>query len=407
MSEWLRLFDDHVAVQPPLSEEQLLHLPGKRGVALLAGGDDGQTPILLLTAADIRQRLRGRLESPREDHRTRRADLREITTAVYWKRAYSHFQADLQFLRLAAAIWPDRYEQLAGCKPAVFVHVDPLEPRPRWVRTQEVFASAGRYIGSFPSSAAADRFIESIQDAFDLCRLYRCLMQAPDSSGCSYAQMGRCVGVCNGAMSLEDYRRLVARSAEFAEGRRDEKRLDLQTRMKAAADQLQFEKAAGLKARLHRLADFDKADYQWAAPAEAFRFIIIQAGPTARQAQSFLADRGRIEEGPAIPWPLEETILQSLLDQMRRWFADRAAFDPFGRWVMGLVSHYLRCSPQRRGVMVRWRDDLSAAELAGAIHSAAGDLRLGKRKGAGPPAAKEGEALPPDKNYNKPQPPEA
>ena len=56
------MFDAALEVGPGFGDPQLGAIPAKRGVLALLG--DGDQPILLLTAADIRSRLRSRLSEP-------------------------------------------------------------------------------------------------------------------------------------------------------------------------------------------------------------------------------------------------------------------------------------------------------------------------------------------------------
>ena len=75
-----RFFDGVCQVQPPVAEEQLAVIPPKRGVALLLA--QGGRPIVLLPAADLRSRVRLRLQEPLSDQRTKTADLREGVNTV-------------------------------------------------------------------------------------------------------------------------------------------------------------------------------------------------------------------------------------------------------------------------------------------------------------------------------------
>ena len=62
--------------------------------------------------------------------------------------------------------------------------------------------------------------------------------------------MGRCLGPCIGAVSQEEYRAMIEGLIRFLEGRSDEVVADLERRMRAAADALDFERAARLRDQL-------------------------------------------------------------------------------------------------------------------------------------------------------------
>jgi excinuclease ABC subunit C len=386
MAHWIDQFDRRLDLHPPLDDEQLARVPAKRGAVLLLAERD--EPIVLITGADIRARLRTRLRPPQDDAPRKTADLRRVTRAVAWKLADSHFETDLRFFELARAIWPSRYTSLLGWKPAWFVHADPSADFPHFAATRRVFADAGRYVGPFPGERAANRFIAALQDAFDLCRDLRCLRRAPNAEPCAYGQMRRCLLPCDGTISMDEYRRVVARAADFAAGRRAGLREGLESQMKAAAERLDFERAAAAKARLKRLDELDSPELARARPAEAFRFVLVQRGG-ARQAKVFLADRGRVAEAAPLAYPLERGELGSRLSAMARLVADGGEVGEAERWRMGLVARYLFSSTSRRGVIVRWGVGLSAAALEAAIEGGrkALGLRQPRRKGSGGGAA--------------------
>jgi len=372
--DWTGRFDGHLEVQPPLGDEQLAQIPARRGVMALLG-PGGQT-VLLTTAADIRSRLAHRLRERPDDERRKTADLREVTRQILWKLATSHFEADLYFLELAEAIMPRRYPSLLAWGGAWFVRVDPAAEVPHFVRTRAVLGAAGVHVGPFAGARQADRFIDALQDAFDLCRDVRCLRQAPHGQRCTYAQMGRCRSPCDGSISMEEYRQMVSRAAEFACGRRGARRRELAGRMRAAAKRLAFEEAAGLKKRLARLAELDSPAWRHVAPLAEFRFVLVQRGGRSRQVKVFLADLGRIVQAKPLSYPLRKRQLDGVLRAMRGHLSNPAPHEAAERWRLALVAHYLYAGEARSGLILRWREGLDAEALAEAIESSAERLGL-------------------------------
>ena len=379
------MLDGELAVTPPLDEAQLKRIPRRRGVVLLSA--DSQ-PILLMTAADIRARIRTRLDQPPDDARKKSADLREVTTRISWKLAASAFEADLCLLELAGALWPGRLADFVPWKAPWFVHVDLSERFPyfvcgrppacrRWAGPQ---VGSGRSIGPFFRKRDAGRFISAVEDAFDLCRDYRRLRRSPRGQPCSYGQMNRCLCPCDGTISPADYARAVERAADFAAGDRQALRGRLRAEMQAAADRLDFERAGSLKARLGRLGELGRRAYAHARAIGEFRFVVVQRGRGRKQVRAFLVDRGAIGAWAALNYPPDEERLEAFLRDARLYMDFPRAID--GAWPlrMGLVSGYLFSGPKRRGLIVRWRGDLSAAELAGRIRGGAGMPGLGADK---------------------------
>ena len=374
MPEWTQRFDGQWEIVSPLSDEQIARIPGKRGVALLAG--EGDRPIQLLPAANLRARVRNRLRRGETDKRSKTPDLLQVTRKVFWKLASGHFETDLLFFDLSSTIWPKSYTRLLAWKPGWFLSVDLQEAYPHFVRTREVFESSGRYFGPFPDARSAERFIKLLEDAFALCRDAQCLAKAPHGQPCTYGQMGKCLSPCDGTIGAPQYGRVVAEAAAFAAGRHEALRQRLTESMTAAADELKFEFADSLKAKINRLREFDRPAYAYVGPAEEFRFLSIHPGTNSQEAKIFLADRGRVEGPYPAAYPPEPPQLARVLEQMRALAGADRGFQQRERWRMGLVVRYLFSGEARRGLMLPWREGMTADALAEAIESGAGVLRL-------------------------------
>jgi len=374
---WARGFDGEAPVRAPLSADDLAAIPAQRGVLLLEA--DGGAPVLLTTAADIRARMRGRLAPPDDAPRRRTADLREVARRIRWKRTFSHFETDWQFLELARRIYPKTYPDLLSIQPAWFVHADPDAACPSVGRTREVFGDPGRYLGPFPDGRSAQRFVEALQEVFDLCRHESILRRAPRGRACVYAQMGRCGAPCDGSEPMAAYRARVAQACRCAAGDRRTIRGRLQVEMRRCAESRRYERAAAFRSRLERLGELDKDAYRHVADAEDFRFVLIQPGPNRQTARTFLADRGAIRAGPDLAYPVSPKHAERLAGRMRTPASGPRRVGVLQRRRMGLVAHYLYVSAERRGLIVRAGGDLTGEALAEQI--AAGADRLGLRPG--------------------------
>jgi excinuclease UvrABC nuclease subunit len=366
-------------VRPPVSDDDLAALPAKRGIVVLLA--EGDRPILLLPAADMRRRTANRLRDPDQQELSRQPDLHNIVRRIAWKRSHSHFQTDLDYLDLARVMWPDEYAGMLAWKPAWFVHVDLEQDYPCFTRTRDVFGKRGRYLGPFPDGRSAGSFIDALQDAFDLCRDIKCLRSSPHGRQCSYGQMGRCLSPCDGSISAGAYRQAVAEVCAFAVTKDSSPIVRrLEDRMRESARELQFEKAAADKLRLERLKQFDDARFARVRPAEEFRFLMIEHGPKPRELCTFFVELGAVEHGPVLKYPPEPQFLEDLL-RLRGSFSPGPFGDAgFMRRRMGLVSHYLFSPPRRGGIIIRYHDGLSAQDLAAAIESAAEEMKLPQPK---------------------------
>ena len=111
--------------------------------------------------------------------------------------------------------------------------------------------------------------------------------------------------------------------------------------------------------------------------------MIVQRGQNRQQAVVFLADRGRIVEGPTLGYPLVEKQLWAVLAQMSALADSPPQPDPLAKWRLALISHYIYYSQARRGLIIRWSEGMDASELSRAIESATDQLalRVPKRRG--------------------------
>ena len=104
------------------------------------------------------------------------------------------------------------------------------------------------YIGPYTSSFAAREMAESAQDAF---LLPRCSRRFPQDLGkgrpCLNAHIGKCMGVCSGRISCEEYNRAVKGAIHLIRYGKKDIIKTLTKRMEEASERLEFETAALLR----------------------------------------------------------------------------------------------------------------------------------------------------------------
>lgn len=374
MSDWHGNFEGRLDLQPPVTDEQLAELPARRGVGLMTTADD--EPILLLPAADLRRRMANRLRDPSDEGSPKKLpDLRSVTGRVYWILAGSAFETDLLYYEMARILWPAEHTRLLAFKPAWFVHVDPAAERPRFRRTRDLYDQPGVYLGPMPTGKAAQAFVEALQDGFRLCRDARCLAQAPDAAPCTYAQLDRCLRVCDGTVSFDEYRQAVAEAARYAAGDRRPMRDRLSSEMSRAAGELAFERAGRIKTRLERLAELDGPAYADVRRGEDLRYLLLQSSGSRKRATVFLCDRGVILRGEPLEMPATEDALNRCLQWSRSIDTGPPQDQPARRWRIGLVASYLHSGRKRQGLILP-TGSLSAERLAEGIEQAADVLNV-------------------------------
>jgi hypothetical protein len=304
----------------------LRQLPARWAVATLC--DEAGRPIQLVCWKNLRRTLRGRVD--------------DKPARVRWRRVDSDFEADWVYLHCARRLWPQTWPAIVPWIQTWFVHVDPEDEFPRYVKTTQLMRT-GRTIGPFPDKHAAARFIELVEDAFDLCRYHHILTQGPNGRACPYKEMGKCPAPCDGSISMQQYHRLIDISLD---GICEPKALIAEhtERMESAAGELRFETAARIKMFVAQISEFGKKAYRHARPMEEFSFVSLQPGPRQGQVKIFLIRLGYVEPVACL---LGEP-LGDLLDLMRG--TEAAAPRREG---IGLVARHLFAPKATGGEFIR------------------------------------------------------
>ena len=110
-----------------------------------------------------------------------------------------------------------------------------------------------RYFGPYPNAWAVKQTIQLVQKVFRL-RTCEDTVYAHRTRPCLLYQIQRCTAPCVGFVSAEDYARDVFDAERFLLGDADAVVHDLQAKMMAWAEALEFEKAAELRNRISALS---------------------------------------------------------------------------------------------------------------------------------------------------------
>jgi excinuclease ABC subunit C len=111
----------------------------------------------------------------------------------------------------------------------------------------------GDYFGPFASAWAVNRTLNTLQKAF-LLRSCSDSVYESRTRPCMLHQIRRCAAPCVGLVSLEDYGALVEQAEAFLRGKSRAVMATMSADMQAAADDLEYERAARLRDRIRALA---------------------------------------------------------------------------------------------------------------------------------------------------------
>lgn len=280
-------YEHHLQIPPESDLESVLRqLPARWGVYLMQ--DQDHRPVQLLAVRNLRASVKRRLSSSSpETGPGRRIDYRSVVHYLQYRRVDSSLECDLIYLQAAREAFADSYRQLLRLRPVWFMHIDPESDFPRWVYREDPCVESGLILGPVPEKASAQRWVEMIEDAFDLCRYHHILVQAPHASACPYKDMSRCPAPCDGSVSMQQYRALVAWSVRTVI--HPETEISLQTvRMQQAASELKFETAGRIHQFIQQLHDLRSGEFRQLRPLSDFRYLALQPGPKKNDAKLFV-----------------------------------------------------------------------------------------------------------------------
>ena len=118
--------------------------------------------------------------------------------------------------------------------------------------------SKGNYYGPFASAGAVNRTLTQLQRVF-LLRDCSDAMFDSRSRPCLLYQIKRCSAPCVDKISTDDYAATVADAERFLSGRSTEIQELLATQVQAAAEKMEFERAAALRDRIRALTQVQSA----------------------------------------------------------------------------------------------------------------------------------------------------
>ena len=135
-------------------------------------------------------------------------------------------------------------------------------PWPRISEAKQLLDDGANYIGPYVSSWATK---ESVNEALKIFKLPTCTRRFPQDIGkarpCLNYYIKQCCAPCRGKMGEAEYNEYVGEAVEFLRGGSAESVREMTKKMNAAADALEFERAARIRDRLtaiKRMSDRQK-----------------------------------------------------------------------------------------------------------------------------------------------------
>jgi len=224
-------------------EQQLRALPIKPGVYLFK--DEADNIIYVGKAASLYHRVGSYFSSPYSLPLKVQKMVSRISDLDFFVTD-SEQEAILLECNLIKKYRPRYNVRLKDDKSYPYLKISLNEDWPRVYVTRNLEKDGARYFGPFASASSVRHTLGLLKRLFPF-RNCKKNIQTYDSRPCLNYHIHRCLGPCISAVSKEEYRQLINQVILFLEGKQEKVVRELRNKMYAAAENLEFEKAALLR----------------------------------------------------------------------------------------------------------------------------------------------------------------
>lgn len=229
-----------------------LSLPYEPGVYLMKSADD--TVIYVGKAKKLKNRVSQYFQetsshTPKTQRMVSQVDHFETITAA------TEFEALVLECSLIKHYMPKYNILLKDDKGYPYLRLDLREDYPTITLASRVKDDGAKYFGPYGSRGRSQQVIEAIRTTF---RLPGCSRKFPRDQGkerpCLNFQMNKCDGWCRLCKTQAEYHALMEQASALLEGKYQRLVDELKDQMEAAAENLEFERAAELRDRMQAIA---------------------------------------------------------------------------------------------------------------------------------------------------------
>ncbi len=202
-------------------------------------------------AINLRNRVRSYFQE-RSDMDLKTSRLVPQIHDLEWIVVASELEALILEMNLIKKYRPRFNVKLKDDKRYPYIKVHLGQPFPKVTVTRQMVKDGSRYFGPYTSVWAVHQTLDLLRHIFPYLTCDR-EITGRDPRPCLYYDIKLCSGPCIGAIDQVGYRQLIDDLCAFLDGYTDPIVSRLQVEMNAAADQLNFEKAAQIRDQLQSI----------------------------------------------------------------------------------------------------------------------------------------------------------
>ena len=202
-------------------------------------------------AISLRSRVRSYFQE-HADHERKVIKMVSQITDLEWIVVGSELEALILEMNLIKKHRPRFNVRLKDDKRYPYIKVHLNDPFPKVTVTRQMVRDGSRYFGPYTSVWAVHQTLDLLRHIFPYLTCDR-EITGNDARPCLYFDIKLCSGPCIGAIDKAGYAQLISDLCAFLDGQTDPIVSRLKVEMAAAADQLNFEKAAQLRDQLQSI----------------------------------------------------------------------------------------------------------------------------------------------------------
>jgi len=202
-------------------------------------------------AVNLRSRVRSYFQE-HADHERKVIKMVSQITDLEWIVVGSELEALIFEMNLIKKHRPRFNVRLKDDKRYPYIKVHLNDPFPKVTVTRQMVRDGSRYFGPYTSVWAVHQTLDLLRHIFPYLTCDR-EITGKDARPCLYFDIKLCSGPCIGAIDQTGYGQLIEDLCAFLDGKTDPIVNRLQQEMAAAADQLNFEKAALIRDQLQSI----------------------------------------------------------------------------------------------------------------------------------------------------------
>jgi excinuclease ABC subunit C len=273
-------------------EHRLRVAPEKPGVYLMK---DASNEVLYVGKASVlRNRLRSYFGAPSGHPPKIRRMMYRMTDFEF---IVTDTEAEALILEntLIKRYRPHFNARLKDDKTYPYLKIDLTEEFPRVYITRQVADDGARYFGPFATASSVRKTMDLIKKLFPY-RSCTKTITGRDPRPCLEYYIHRCVAPCSGLANQEEYAQVIQQVIMFMEGNTEAVTRELKKKMEAAAEELEFERAAALRDQIRgidQVVEEQQVKVE-SNPGGDMDFIALAQGTAETWVEIFFIRRGKL-----------------------------------------------------------------------------------------------------------------